>query len=94
MKIPGFLSINKDLFWSVNKDQLLNSSDFPGITSGKEIPAHTGDVRDVGSIPELATAPGGRHGNLLQYTCLENPMDRADWKAAVHRVAKSKMQLK
>ena len=56
----------------------------------KKIPDHTGDVRDVGSIPELGRAPGEGHGNLLQYSCLENPMDRGAWEAAVHRVAKSR----
>ena len=90
MKIPRFLSINKDLFWSVNKDRLINSMGFPGVTSDKEIPAHTGDVRDVGSIPELGIAPGEGHGNLLQYSCLENPIDRGAWEAALHRVAKSR----
>ena len=79
MKIPRFLSINKDLFWSVNKDRLINSTGFPGVTSDKEIPAHTGDVRDVGSIPELGRAPGEGHGNLLQYSFLENPMNKRAW---------------
>ena len=90
MKIPRFLSINKDLFWSVNKDRLINSTSFPGVTSDKEIPAHTGDVRDVGSIPELGRAPGEGHGNLLQYSFLENPIDRGAWEAALHRVAKTR----
>ena len=46
------------------------------------------------SIPEWRKSPGGGHGNLLQYSCLENPMNRGDWRATVHRVAKSWMQLK
>ena len=44
-------------------------------------------VRDLGSIPGLGRSPGGGHGNALQYACLENPMDRGAWWAAVHRVA-------
>ena len=49
----------------------------------KNLPAN---VRDVGSIPGSGRSPGGRHGNPLQYSCLENPMDRGDWQAAVYRV--------
>ena len=48
-----------------------------------------GDVIDVGLIPGLARSPGGGHGNPLQYSCLENPMDRGAWWATVHRVAQS-----
>ena len=51
--------------------------------------ANAGDVRDAGLIPELGRSPGGEHGNPLQYSCLENPMDRGAWKATVHRVSGS-----
>ena len=47
------------------------------------------DVRDVGSIPRPGRSPGGWHGNPLQYSCLENSMDRGAWWAIVHRVAQS-----
>ena len=47
------------------------------------------DIRDVGSILGSGRSPGGRHGNPLQYSCLENPMDRGTWQAMVHRVTKS-----
>ena len=50
-------------------------------------PANAGDTRDAGLIPESERSPGGRHGNLFQYSCLENPMDRGAWQAIVHRVA-------
>ena len=40
----------------------------------KNLPANARDIRDAGSIPELGSFPGGRHGNLLCYSCLENPM--------------------
>ena len=52
-------------------------------------PANAGDVRDTGSTPGSGRSPGGGHGNPLQYSCLENPMDREAWQAAVHRVAES-----
>ena len=60
----------------------------------KKIPANTGDIRDMGLIPGLERFPGGGHGNPLQYSCLENPMDRGAWWATVHGVAKSKTRLK
>ena len=59
---------------------------FPGGSVVKNPPANAGDV---GSIPGWGRSPGGGHGNPLQYSWLENPMDRAAWRAAVHRVAKS-----
>ena len=49
---------------------------------------------DTGSIPRSGRFPGGRHGNPLQYSCLENPMDRGDWWAMVYRVAKNQTRLK
>ena len=55
----------------------------------KNRPANAGDIRDSGSIPRLGRSPGGGHGNPLQYSCLENPMDRGAWQATVHRVADS-----
>ena len=53
----------------------------------KNSPANAGDVKDTGSIPGSGRFPGGGHGNPLQYSCLENPMDRGAWWAMVHRVA-------
>ena len=54
----------------------------------KNLPANTGDARDTGLIPKWGRSPGGGHGNPLQYSCLENPMDRAWW-ATIPRVAKN-----
>ena len=54
----------------------------------KNLPANTGDIRDTGSILGLGRSPEGGHGNPLQYSCLENPMDRGARQAIVHRVAK------
>ena len=56
--------------------------------------ANAVDVRDVGLTPGLGRFPGGGHGNPLQYLCLENPMDRGAWWAAVHRIVKSWTRLK
>ena len=55
----------------------------------KNPPANVGDMRDAGLIPGLGRSPGGEHGTPLQYSCLENPMDRGAWWATVHGVAKS-----
>jgi len=52
----------------------------------KNLPANAEDVRDMGSILELGRSPGEGQGNPLQYSCLENPMDRGTWQATVHRV--------
>ena len=56
--------------------------------------ANAGDVRDLGSIPGLRRSPGRGHGNPLQYSCLENPVDRGVWRATVHRFTKSWTWLK
>ena len=60
----------------------------------KNLSANAGDVRDSGLIPGLGRSPGGGHGNPLQYSCLENPIDRGAWWAAFHGVAKSQTRLK
>ena len=54
----------------------------------KNPPANSGDIRDVGLVSGLGRSPGGEHGNPLQYSCLENPMDRGAWLATVHEFAK------
>ena len=63
---------------------------FPGGSKGNASACHTGDP---GLIPGSGRSPGEGNGNPLQYCCLENPMDRGDWWATVHRVVKSQMQL-
>ena len=62
----------------------------------KNLPANAGDVRDVGLIPGLGRSPGlgGKHGDPLQHSCLENPMDRGARQATDHRVAKRQTRLK
>ena len=59
---------------------------FPGDSDGKESTCNAGTVV---SIPGLGRSPGEGNGNPLQYSCLENPMDRGAWQAIVHGVAKS-----
>ena len=54
----------------------------------KNLPANAGDVRDLDSILGSGRFPGGGHGNLLQYSCLENPMDRGAWGITVLGIAK------
>ena len=68
--------------------------DFPGGANGKDLPASAGDIRNVGAIPGSGRSPGKGHGNPLQYSCLENHMDRGAWWAMIHGVAKSWTQLK
>ena len=57
----------------------------------KNPPANAGDPRDVGLIPGSGISPGGGNGNPLQYSCLENPMDRGVWQAIVHGVTELEM---
>ena len=63
---------------------------FPGGSDGKESACNSGDL---GSIPGLRRTPGEGNGYPLQYSCLENPMDREAWWAIVHGVTKSQIQL-
>ena len=60
----------------------------------KESACNVGDISSAGSIPGSGRSPGEGHGNPLQYSCLENPMDRGAWWITVHRVAKSWTWLK
>ena len=60
----------------------------------KNLPANAGDIRDASSIPGLGRSHRGGHGNALQYSCLENRMDRGGWQATVHGVTKRRTQLK
>ena len=59
----------------------------------KNPPANARDIRDVGSVPRLGRSSGGGHGNQLQYSYLENSIDRQAWKATVHKVKKKSKKL-
>ena len=54
----------------------------------KNLPINAGNISDAGSTPGLGRSPGGGHGNPLQYSCLETPMDRGAWRATVHGIAR------
>ena len=56
----------------------------------KNLPANSGDARDMGSIPGSGRSPGVGNGNPLQFSRMENPMDRGAWRATVHGVARVK----
>ena len=60
----------------------------------ENLPASAEDTRDPGSILGSGRFPGGGHGDPLQYSCLENPIDRRAWRAMVHRVTQSLTRLK
>ena len=62
---------------------------FPGGAVVKNLPANTGDTKDAGSIPGYGRCPGAGNGNPLQYSCVENAMDRGAWWATVPGVTKS-----
>ena len=78
---------NKNFFF-INLSMIIKV--FPGDSDGEESTCNAGDL---GSLPGLGRSPGGGHGNPLQYSCLENPMDRGAWWAIFHGVSKSWTQL-
>ena len=82
------------LRWALILSRNAPGSAFPGGTNGKEPTCQCRRHRDSGSVPWFGRSPGGGHSNPLQYSCLENPMDRGAWWATVHRVAKGQTQLK
>ena len=57
----------------------------------KNPPANTRDIRDASLIPRWGRSPGGGHSNPLQYSCLENPMNKGAWQAIVHRITELDM---
>ena len=67
--------------------------DFLGGSVCEESTGNAGDTGDVSLIPGLGRSPGGGHGNPLQYSCLENPMDRGAWGDIVHGVVKGRTGL-
>ena len=70
--------------------ELISELGFPG---GSEVKASACNAGDLGSIPGLGRSPGEGNGNPLQYSCLENSMDRGAWWAIVHGLAKSRTRL-
>ena len=76
-----------NILWNELFGQRVFATRFP---DGSEVKASACNAGDLGSIPGLGRPPGEGNGNPLQYSCLENPMDRGAWWAAVHGVAKSR----
>ena len=74
-------------------DALQKTKGFPGRAVVKNLPANAGAPGDVGSIPGSGRSLGVGNGNPLQYSCLENSMERGAWRAIVHGVTKSRIQL-
>ena len=73
--------------FTINNDQFVHKNSQVALVV-KNPPANAGDIGDPGSIPGLGRSPGGGHSSPLQYSCLENPMDRGAWQAPVHGVDK------
>ena len=71
-----------------------SSLGFPSGSAIKDFACNAENTGEVGSIPRLAVSPGGRNGNILQYSYLENPTDRGAWRAAISKVTKSQTRLK
>ena len=93
---PVTLQECERLYSSVNHLYMRDSSQgkrFPGGTMVKNSPANARSAREAGSIPGLGRSPGGGNGHPLQYSCLENPMDRGAWWASVHGVAQRQTRL-
>ena len=75
------------------KTHIVKVGGFPDGSVLKSLPANIEDAGDTGSIPESGRSPGEGNGNPLQFSCLENPMDKRAWQATVHGVSKSWTQL-
>ena len=88
--IQCFTDASTDIIYHTGKVD----SGSPDGAVGKNLPDSAGDTRDMGLIPGSERSPGGGNGTPLQYSCLENPMDRGAWWATVHGVIKSQTRLK
>ena len=87
---PSYYSYRINFHESYLKLSFEIASASPGGASVKEqATAYAGNMRDLGSIPQSGRFPGGGHGSPLQYSYLENPMDRGAWPALVGGIAES-----
>ena len=84
-----YINVSNQHFVHLKFIQCYMSFGLPGGSVGEETACNAGDT---GSIPGSERSPGGGHGHPLQYSCLENPMDRGSWRATVHRITKSHTQ--
>ena len=87
-KFQGQMSsqVNSNKHLRKNYTKTFHVEGFPSSSDGKEFACNAGDL---GSVPGSGGSPGGGNGNPLQYSCLENSMDRGSWQATVHGVSKS-----
>ena len=88
-----FLHLNILILNNVSYEKYLTREASQVVLVVKNPPASAGDIRDMGSIPGSGRFPGGGHGNLLQYSCLEMPIGRGAWWAIVHELQRVKHDL-
>ena len=88
--IPLLIS---SLHFFTHKSDYFACLGFPDGLVVKNPSTHTGDAGDIGLIPGSGRSPGEGNGNPLQYSCLENPIDRGTWQAKVYRIARSRTRL-
>ena len=77
----------------ISKSKYKNSEGFPGGPVVKNPPANARESGDTGLLLGSGRSPGGGHGNPVQYSCLDNPMDSGAWRTTVYRAAESLTQL-
>ena len=87
------MRILKNVDFHIKWDGLMNVGVSQVVLVVKNSLVNAGDIRDVGLIPGLGRSPGGEHGNPLQYSCPENPMDRGSWWSTVHGVMNGQTHL-
>ena len=86
---PKLIAMKQPSIWLTDAWQNTSARGFPGGSPVKNLPANAGDTGNEGLIPGSGRSLGVGNDNLLQYSCLENSMDRGDWQAIVHGVAES-----
>ena len=94
LQVMTFTDMSLVFVFQHNSWYLKSCLDFPDGPVVNNLPASAGDAEDVSSIPGSGRSPAEGNGNPLQYSCLENPMDRGTWWATVHGVTKSQTRLK
>ena len=93
MLVPWPWNSQPSKLWETNFCPVTHSLGLPRSLIVKNLSTNTGDAKDTGLIPGLGWSPGVESGNLLQYSCLENSMDRGAWQATVHGAATSQTWL-
>ena len=94
INMPAFTVNSVSMTYRSFCKEVMTFQGFLGSSAVKNLPPIAGDARDSGLIPRSRRSLGGGHGNPLQYSCLENHMDKGAWWATVRRVAKNWTRLK